>query len=166
MPLRLKTVSLKAWQRGRRARGKTVEIRQAAHRGQRLSLGVWWLSAPPGVVQPMSSTPFLPPLSAAAKSSGTGWYWIVPRVAVGLFLLTIAALVWWLHSNDLEEQRATLINDVLWMEQDLRFHLDRNAEQMAQIGRDASDRRLDPQVIEARLRSLIANGHGLLALFA
>lgn len=105
-----------------------------------------------------------PPLSTAAKSSGTGWYWIVPRVAVALFLLTIAALVWWLHSNDLEEQRATLINDVLWMEQDLRFHLDRNAEQMAQIGRDAGDRRLDPQVIEARLRNLIANGHGLLKI--
>ncbi|MFX4389071.1 hypothetical protein ABTA48_19720, partial [Acinetobacter baumannii] len=78
----------------------------------------------------MNTVPTLtPPLHAPA--SGPGWYWIVPRVAVALFLVAIGALVWWLHRNDLDEQRATLINDVLWMEQDLRFHLDRNAEQMA-----------------------------------
>lgn len=97
-----------------------------------------------------------------APVAAPGWYWIVPRVAVAAFLIAIATLVWWLHSNDLDEQRTAMINDVLWMEQDLRFHLDRNAEQMAQIGRESADGRLDARVIEARLRSLIANGHGLL----
>lgn len=102
----------------------------------------------------------------ALGASAPGWYWAVPRIALALFLLAIATLVWWLHRNDLEEQRATLISDVLWMEQDLRFHLDRNAEQLAQLGREATDRRFDTQVIEARLRNLIANGQGLLRVDA
>lgn len=109
----------------------------------------------------MQSAPSVPHMSATAKSGGTGWYWIVPRIAVALFLLTIGAMIWWLHSNDLEEQRASMISDVLWMEQDLRFHLDRNAEQIAQIGLDALGGRADPRVIDARLRALISNGHGL-----
>jgi hypothetical protein len=110
----------------------------------------------------MNTLPHSSPLHAASHHAGPGWYWMVPRVAIALFLLAIGTLVWWLHRNDLDEQRATMINDVLWMEQDLRFHLDRNAEQMAQIGREAADGRLDARVIEARQRNMIANGHGLL----
>ena len=110
----------------------------------------------------MNTLSHSPPPHAASHQAGPGWYWMVPRVAIALFLLAIGTLVWWLHRNDLDEQRATMINDVLWMEQDLRFHLDRNAEQMAQIGREAADGRLDARVIEARQRNMIANGHGLL----
>jgi two-component system sensor histidine kinase DctS len=107
-----------------------------------------------------------PAASLPAPTAGPGWYWMLPRVAVVLFLATIAAFVWWLHRNDLEEQRATMISDVLWMEQDLRFHLDRNAEQIARIGQEATDRGLTPQDIELRKRSLISNGHGLLRIDA
>jgi two-component system, LuxR family, sensor histidine kinase DctS len=97
-------------------------------------------------------------------ATAPGWYWVVPRVAVALFLLAICTLVWWLHHTDLEEQRATMISDVLWMEQDLRFHLDRNAEQIAQLGREIADRRLGAHDVELRKRNLIANGHGLLGI--
>ena len=65
------------------------------------------------------------PQSAAPPTVAPGWYWVLPRVALVLFLAAIAALVWLLHSKDQEDQRAALISDVLWMEQDLRFHLDR-----------------------------------------
>ena len=51
------------------------------------------------------------------------WYWAVPRVALVAAMAAVGALLWLLHRADLEEQRATLISDVLWVEQNLRFHL-------------------------------------------
>ena len=48
-------------------------------------------------------------------------------------LLALAAtlvLLWYLHRNDVEEQRATLISDVLWVEQNIRFQMERNTEQL------------------------------------
>jgi len=41
----------------------------------------------------MQSASSVPHMSATAKSGGTGWYWIVPRIAVVLFLLTIGAMI-------------------------------------------------------------------------
>jgi two-component system sensor histidine kinase DctS len=43
-------------------------------------------------------------------------------VALVLFLLAMASLLWYSHREELDEQRAVLISDVLWVEQDLRFH--------------------------------------------
>lgn len=100
----------------------------------------------------------------ATPVAAPGWYWVLPRVALVLFLAAIAALVWLLHSADREEQRAAMISDVLWMEQDLRFHLDRNVELIAQLGQEAADRRFDVEAFELRARSLVANGQGLLKL--
>ena len=62
------------------------------------------------------------------------WQLRLPYLTLALFLGTIAALVWLTRAYDEEAQRATLINDVLWMEQNMRFHLDRNAAQLAQLG--------------------------------
>ena len=63
------------------------------------------------------------------------WYWRLPSLTLALMLVIIVALVWMTRHFDDETQRETLINDVLWMEQDLRFRLDRNEEQLSQIGR-------------------------------
>ncbi|WP_018411070.1 sensor histidine kinase [Methyloversatilis thermotolerans] len=111
----------------------------------------------------MSSLPH-PPLRPAPPAASHGWYWMLPRVAVVLFLLAITALIGWLHEQDREDQRQAMISDVLWMEQDLRFHLDRNAELMAQLGRERLERQLDAYAFELRARNLIANGHGLVAV--
>lgn len=93
-----------------------------------------------------------------------GWYWVLPRVALVLFLAAIGALVWLLHSADQEDQRAALISDVLWMEQDLRFHLDRNVELIGQLGREAAEKGFDATALELRARSLVSNGQGLLSV--
>ena len=44
--------------------------------------------------------------------------------------------MWLTREYDADEQRTTLINDVLWMEQNLRFHLDRNEVNLQEIGRE------------------------------
>jgi two-component system sensor histidine kinase DctS len=57
---------------------------------------------------------------------------------VALFVATMAALLWLTHRQDAEEQRATLINDVLWMEQNLGFQFERNNSHLTQLGPNCS----------------------------
>ncbi|NMG44967.1 PAS domain S-box protein [Aromatoleum toluvorans] len=86
----------------------------------------------------------------------------VPYLTVLLFLVVIAALVWFTRAYDEEEQRATLINDVLWMEQNLQFKLDRNVSQLAQIGQEIlSTTDHHPSQTSAALRQLVRSENGL-----
>jgi len=61
------------------------------------------------------------------------WLWILPRLAFILFVGGVALLLWMSDRADKEEQRATLISDILWLEQNLRFHLARNEELLGRI---------------------------------
>lgn len=85
---------------------------------------------------PVTSIPLAPRMDRATPSKpiGTGWRWRLPYLMLMLFLLAIAALVWLIRDYDEEDQRATLISDVLWMEQNLRFHLEKGSELLAQLG--------------------------------
>lgn len=94
------------------------------------------------------------------------WLWILPRVALLLSLLAIAALLWLLHRNDVEEQRAALIGDVLWVEQNVRFQLDRNIEQLLSLGLDRVSQQITPDAFEARARNILRNGQGLIRIVA
>jgi hypothetical protein len=71
---------------------------------------------------------------AALKWSN--WYLSILKLAVGLLLVLLITLLWLLHRNEIDEQRSTLIADVLWLEQSVRFHLDGNSEQLQQLALD------------------------------
>ena len=86
-------------------------------------------SSDKGVPQPVNLNPLPNPTAAPPR-----WYWSLPYAAVTLFIATMAALLWLTHRQDAEEQRATLINDVLWMEQNLSFQFERNDAQLTQLG--------------------------------
>ena len=64
---------------------------------------------------------------------------------------------------DSDEQKATLISDVLWMEQNLRFHLDRNEVQLQQLGPALYGGKLTTQA-EAQLRHLLSQERGLVRI--
>lgn len=87
-----------------------------------------------------------------------GWLWLLPRFAFVLFIATVAALLWLSDRSDTEEQRATLISDMLWLEQDLRFHLTRNEELLGQIGPYQAT---SAASFEPHARALIDNQTGL-----
>lgn len=70
----------------------------------------------------------LPLPSSANASQQRLWLW--PRIALALFLLALVILLWYSHREEREEQRAVLISDVLWVEQDLRFHFNQIEEQL------------------------------------
>ncbi|MDI3490506.1 MAG: two-component system, LuxR family, sensor histidine kinase DctS [Thauera sp.] len=87
----------------------------------------------------------------------------LPYLSLMLFLIAIAALVWLTRQYDSDEQKATLISDVLWMEQNLRFHLDRNEAQLQQLGPDLYGGKLSPQT-EAQVHHLLNQERGLVRI--
>ena len=76
------------------------------------------------------------PLPPPVSSRRLRWFLALPKVGIVLLLAAVIALLWLLHQNELEEERTSLIKDVLWLEQNLRFHLGSNEEQMQQLAYD------------------------------
>jgi two-component system, LuxR family, sensor histidine kinase DctS len=64
------------------------------------------------------------------------WLLALPKLGIVLLLIALLSLLWLLHRNEIEEDRAGLIKDVLWLEQNLRFQLGRNEEQLQQLAAD------------------------------
>lgn len=67
------------------------------------------------------------------RASRWRWLWVLPRLAFVLFVGGVALLLWMSDQADKEEKRATLTSDMLWLEQNLRFHLTRNEELLGRI---------------------------------
>lgn len=97
------------------------------------------------------------PLSAD-RFSRWRWLWLLPRLAFALFVGGVGLLLWMSDQSDREERRATLISDVLWLEQNLRFHLSRNEELLGRISRTHTS---DPVAFEAFAHSLFGYESGL-----
>jgi len=89
------------------------------------------------------------------------WYWTVPRIAVGLFVLAVISLLWLLHRQEVEEQRASLIGDSLWVEQNLHFNLSRSQEHLQQLGQDFFGAERGDGNFGARIRSFLLNNPGI-----
>jgi len=53
-----------------------------------------------------------------------------PLVAVALVVLLLGLLLWLLHRAEVEERQNALIEDMLWVEQDLSFHLSTLSERL------------------------------------
>lgn len=85
----------------------------------------------------------------------SSWYLTMPKLAVGLLVALLIALLWLLQDNEKEEQRATLIADVLWLEQSIRFHLDSNREQLQQLALDLPHSADADKLFETRARHLM-----------
>jgi two-component system sensor histidine kinase DctS len=97
----------------------------------------------------------------AAESKASGWLWWLPRLSFVLFVGAVAALLWLSSRMDSEEQRATLISDMLWLEQSLRFTFTHNEELLGQM---AARPIVDQASLEAHARILIENQTGLRAV--
>ena len=76
------------------------------------------------------------PLPPPVSSRRLRWFLALPKLGVVLLLAALVALLWLLHQNEVEEERTSLIKDVLWLEQNLRFHLGNNEEQLQQLAND------------------------------
>lgn len=90
--------------------------------------------------------------------------WLLPRIAAVLIPVALAGLLWFLHRTDIDEQRATLISDTLWIEQYMRFQMDRNTEQLRLLGGDVFDSGVNEAAYTLRARTLIQQGESLVQI--
>lgn len=86
------------------------------------------------------------------------WLWLLPRLAFGLFVASVATQLWLSERADTEEERAALSSDMLWLEQSLRFNLKHNEERLTQMGEDSAD---NAALFEANANNLLNNNSGL-----
>jgi len=92
-----------------------------------------------------------------ASPKWSHWYLSILRLDVGLLLVLLITLLWLLHRNEVDEQRSTLIADVLWLEQSLRFHLEGNAEQLQQLSLDLTRSRATGELFKLRAKHILKN---------
>ena len=97
------------------------------------------------------------PLPPPVSSRRLRWFLALPKVGIVLLLAAVIALLWLLHQNELEEERTSLIKDVLWLEQNLRFHLGSNEEQMQQLAYDLGTQPDKKQLFRLRANHLLKN---------
>lgn len=86
------------------------------------------------------------------------WLWLLPRFAFLLFVAGVGTLLWLSHQTDTEERKATLISDMLWLEQNIRFQLVRNAEVLGQMNPQQVQ---TSHLFESQSRALLVNKTGL-----
>ena len=85
------------------------------------------------------------------------WMLALPKLGIVLLLAALIALLWLLHRNEVEEERATLIKDVLWLEQNIRFHLSNNEEQVQQLAVDMGSQPDQQKLFSLRAAHLLKN---------
>lgn len=102
----------------------------------------------------MISTQLIPP----RPTTTSRWLWLLLGLAFALFVAAVVALLMLYQRAETEEQRATLISDALWLEQDLRFNLMRHEEILGQI---SPQQAADVSLFEAQAKTLLANKTGL-----
>jgi two-component system sensor histidine kinase DctS len=81
----------------------------------------------------------------------------MPIIAMALVVMLLGVLLFLLHRSEVEEERFTLIKDILWVEQNIHFHLTSGEEKLAQIGAEVARGELPPRTFEIEARALVGN---------
>lgn len=85
------------------------------------------------------------------------WLLALPKLGIILLLAALLSLLWLLHRTEAEEERSALIKDVLWLEQNLRFHLNSNEEQFQQLALELTDRPDSRKLFRVRAEHMLKN---------
>ena len=93
------------------------------------------------------------------------WFWIMPNLAVGLFVVAMAALLWALQRHDVEQQQNILLRDMQWAEQTIRLHMQVNQETLAGLANDLAQQTLDADSFQMRAAQHMANNPELAGIF-
>jgi len=72
-----------------------------------------------------------------------------------LVVMLLGVLLWLLHRNEMEEARFTLIKDILWVEQNIHFHLTSGEEKLARLGEEMSRGEMPAETFQIQARALI-----------
>ncbi|HVK95501.1 MAG TPA: PAS domain S-box protein [Noviherbaspirillum sp.] len=89
------------------------------------------------------------------------WHWLVPMLLLVLFVSTLLWLPWQAQQMEATERQEQLIADTLWVEQTIRFQLERNGDNMRLIGNEISADNLSGPRLRDRMAVLIRNNREL-----
>jgi two-component system sensor histidine kinase DctS len=92
------------------------------------------------------------PLAATRRQT---WRWVLPGVLVLLFLGILTGLPWQAQRMESNERQEQLIADTLWVEQTIRFQLNRSNESLRLISSEILDGQLQPQKFNERATTLL-----------
>lgn len=81
---------------------------------------------------------------------------ILPAATMVLVIAALAALLWFMDRGEREEQRASLINDSLWVEQALHFAVQSDADDISRLASDIRQG-LTPEQARPRLELMLRN---------
>ena len=110
------------------------------------------------------TSPAQQPQSVPALFKQT-WFWIMPNVAVGLFVIAMAALLWTIQRHELEQQQNILLRDMQWAEQTIRLHMQVNQETLVGLAHDLAARTLSADNFQMRAAQHMANNPELVSIF-
>lgn len=96
-------------------------------------------------------------LSVLPLARKQAWRWLLPVLLVLLFLSILLWLPWQVQRMEVNERQEQLIADTLWVEQAIRFQLDRNEETLRQISNEISSGALGPDQLGERVALLLKN---------
>jgi len=99
---------------------------------------------------------------ASSPGHSQDWYWAMPELAVIFFVLAIIAFLWLVDRQDREQRRHALISDILWLEQNIRFHLQSNQEALSLLAREIAEQELPEEGFRIRSAHLVSNNPELL----
>lgn len=85
------------------------------------------------------------------------WLLALPKFGMLLLMAALFALLWLLQHSEREERRNILIKDVLWLEQNLRFHLEGNRDLLQQLAVDMADPQERERIFRLRSAHLLKN---------
>jgi two-component system sensor histidine kinase DctS len=92
-----------------------------------------WRADASDTIRPMDRTDLTPANPPLPGSRRLRWLLTMPKLGIGLLIVAMIALLVALHNAEIEEQRETLIGDVLWLEQNLRFQLATSSDKLQQM---------------------------------
>ncbi len=82
---------------------------------------------------------------------------VMPLAAMALVVMLLVVLLWLLHRNEIDEENRGLIQDILWVEQNIHFHLTTDVERLQQLADLVSRDGMDSDEFAIQSRAVIAN---------
>ena len=118
---------------------------------------------------PISAPSFLLPAKARAwrkrmLSVNDRFSVLAPLLSVALFLVAIAAALWYLHSEELARERETLRRNVEYAQQRVRLRLLDRQEVLMRLARTIALENTEPKLFHPKAESVLAQSPDLLSL--
>lgn len=106
------------------------------------------------------------PLAPSANTPQTiSWFWWLPLITIVLLVCIVGGFIWLGLKTEHDERHTALVGDSLWMEQNLRFHLENTESTLSQVGTSLAPNPTDlSDSLEEKVRTLLQGSSGLVTI--